>query len=179
MVTLFYYNPSNFFIMVKISIRRTSPQNRNSARRVNTGFHNAKVRNIITKQIRDGSSIRAIQRSVARSGIKISQKDIFSYIRQNYADRTFNKWLTSVNKKVSALEFANAGFFTKKPDGVQVRGFVRGFDIRTNTKVFYTVDTIVPKNSSVVEVLQTIRNRGFERLSDSLEVRISGTGFFI
>jgi hypothetical protein len=165
--------------MVKIFIKGGGKSAPAAARRINSSFRESAVRRAITTEFRNGSTIRQIQRSINNIGSNVPQRDILQYLRTNFSDRSFNRWVNIYGKNTNAAALTTGRLFERSPDGSVVRGFVRAIDMRTNIQVFHTVDIIVPRNTTLVKALELIRQRGLERLEDSLDVDITQTGFII
>ena len=165
--------------MAKITSKRKASTSRTSARRINTAFNESAVRRTITAGVRSGTTLRSIQRSINDISSKIPQRDILQYIRTNYSDRTFNRYLSTYGEQQNAQGLGANRLFESTAEGTRVKGFVRAIDMKTNTSVFHTVDLVVPRNTNIVDALQLVRENGFTRLSDSLEVEIQQTGFLL
>lgn len=164
---------------MKINFKGAGKSSPAAARRINSAFNESNVRRTINANIRSGSTIRQIQRSLSDINSRVSQRDILQYIRTNFSDRSFNRWVNIYGKKTNAASLTAGRIFESTAQGTTVRGFIRATDMRTNTNVFHTVDVIVPKNTTLVEALELVRARGLQRLQDSLDVDLKQTGFLI
>lgn len=165
--------------MVRFAIKKLSNVAAADKRISNKILQSSSVRRSITTNLRQGASLRQIQRKVGTLGQKISQKDLFAFIRTNYSDRTFNKWLSTVGSKSTVGSFSSTSLFEGVQEGVRIKGFVRGTDVNTGTKVFHTVDVVIARNTNMVKALAVIRENGLQRLNDSLQVELEQTGFLV
>lgn len=133
-------------------------------------------RNIVRSGLRNGSTIRGIQRDLRKNNISLRAREISDFIKTNYAEGTISRWIEKFAEKTIPNDFFDLGRNTTKGQPVFVRGFVRAINTATNEMIFHTIDVAVMKNTKINNILRVIEKSAFERLSNSLNVEIVGTG---